>query len=99
MSVSVEDVAENSRIDYIDEKTRKHIEKKIQEAQLYVDICVGQAYKKCEDRIPLANLLITKIAGDLFDNPDLRLEGKNYGYDQISSTILDILANCGDENG
>ena len=47
MSVSVEDVAENSRIDYIDEKTRKHIEKKIEEAQLYVDICVGKSYKIC----------------------------------------------------
>ena len=98
MSVSVEDIAENSRIDYLDDKTRKHIEKKIKEAQIYVDVCVGQGYKKCEDRIPLADLLITKVAGDLFDNPDLRLVGKNNGYDQISNTILDILANCGEEN-
>ena len=98
MSVKVEDVANNIRIDYIDIKTRIYIEKKIKEAQLYVDICVGQGYKKYEDKLPLADLLITKIAGDLFDNPELRLEGKNYGYDQISSTILEILSNCGDDD-
>ena len=98
MSVSVEDVAQNIRIDYVDDNVREHIEKKIKEAQIYVDICVGTDYKKYEDRIPLANLLITKVAGDLFDNPELRLESKNNGYDQISSTILDILSNCGGEN-
>lgn len=98
MSVSVEDVAQNSRIDYIDEKVSKHIEKKISEAQLYVDICVGVEYKKDEKRTPLADLLVTKIAGDLFDNSELRLDSKNHGYDQISRTILDILSNCGEEN-
>lgn len=96
MSVTVEDVAENINIDYIDEKTRKKIEKKIKESQVYIDICVGEGYKKCEKISPLVDLLITKIAGDLFDNPELRLEGKNHGYDQISSTILEKLSNYGD---
>lgn len=96
MSVSVEDIMQHSRIDYIDEEVKKDIEEKIEVARIYVDSCVGEEYKKNEQKLPLADLLVKKIVGDLFDNRDLRLNNKNNGYDQISTTILDVLSNCGE---
>ena len=96
MSVSVEDIMRHSRIDYVDDEVRKDIEEKIEVAQIYVDSCVGEEYKTNEQKLPLADLLVKKIVGDLFDNRDLRLNNKNNGYDQISTTILDVLSNCGE---
>lgn len=94
-SLSVESLAQSLRIDYIDFDIRTQLEEKIQEAQIYIDSCVGTEYKKYKDKVILANLLVKKIAGDLFDNPELRINSNKNGYDKISSTILDILSNCG----
>ncbi|MBP1889804.1 putative phage protein (predicted DNA packaging) [Clostridium moniliforme] len=74
------------------------INKLIEQAQIYIDSCVGTGYQKYDDKVKLSNLLLKKIIGDLYNNRDLYLDNKKGGYDRISNTILDILANCGDSN-
>ena len=80
------------------EEDNQAINNFINEATIYIDSCVGSNYKKHENKLKLADLLIKKIVSDLYDNRGLYLDNKKGGYDRISNTILDILANCGDEN-
>lgn len=97
MTIKVDDVLTYSRVDYVDDKEKEFLEGLILQAQIYIDSCVGESYKKFEDKIKLSDLLTKKIVGDLYDNRELYLENRKGGYDKISNTILDILANCGDE--
>lgn len=97
MAIQIDDVIIYSRIDYVDEAEKKFLEDLILQAQIYIDKCVGKDYKKDEDLVKLSDLLSKKIVGDLYDNRELYLENRKGGYDKISNTILDILANCGDE--
>lgn len=73
----------------------REISNLIEQAQIYIDSCVGEGYKKNPAKVKLANLLIKKIVSDLYENRGMILEKKG-GYDKISNTILDSLANCGD---
>lgn len=92
--ISLEEVKQYLRVDFDDDD--KLLQNKIIEAEIYIDSCCGTQYKKYEDKVKIAKLLIKKIVNDLYENRGLYLEGKKTGYDRISNTILDILANCGD---
>ena len=73
----------------------REINNLIEQAQIYIDSCVGENYKNNPSKVKLANLLIKKIVSDLYENRGISLDKKG-GYDKISNTILDSLANCGD---
>lgn len=81
------------RVDYADDD--KDIESFIEQSQIYIDLCSGDAYKKDSKKVALANLLLKKIVSDLYENRGITLDKKG-GYDRISNTILDILSNSGD---
>lgn len=94
--VSLEEVKNYLRVSEDNERVDNEIQDYIQQAVIYIDSCCGIAYKKYDDKVKLADLLIKKIVNDLYENAGMMLEGKKSGYDRISETILDILANCGD---
>ncbi|MBI6052347.1 head-tail connector protein [Clostridium perfringens] len=94
--VSLEEVKNHLRVSEDNERINKEIQDYIQQAEIYIDSCCGVGYKKYDDKVKLSDLLVKKIANDLYENAGMMLEGKKGGYDRISETILDILANCGD---
>lgn len=94
--VLLSDAKNYLKVDFEDDDSL--IEGFIQQAQIYIDSCCGTEYKKYEDKVKLSELLIKKIVSDLYENRELYLDNKKGGYDKISSTILDILANCGDSD-
>lgn len=94
--INLDEIKQYLKVDFEDDDSL--IENFIQQAQIYIDSCVGEAYKKYEDKVKLSELLIKKITSDLYENRELYLDNKKTGYDRISCTILDILANCGDSN-
>lgn len=94
--VLLSDTKNYLKVDFEDDDSL--IENFIQQAQIYIDACCGTKYKEYEDKIKLSELLIKKIVSDLYENRELYLDNKKSGYDKISSTILDILANCGDSD-
>ncbi|SQB57824.1 phage protein [Clostridium perfringens] len=93
--VSLEEAKNYLRVSENNERVDNEIQDYIQQAGIYIDSCCGLAYKKYDDKIKLADLLVKKIVNDLYENAGMILEKKG-GYDRISETILDILANCGD---
>lgn len=93
--VSLEEAKNYLRVSEDNERVDNEIQDYIQQAGIYIDICCGLAYKKYDDKVKLADLLVKKIVNDLYENAGMILEKKG-GYDRISETILDILANCGD---
>ncbi|MDU2654577.1 MAG: head-tail connector protein [Clostridium perfringens] len=93
--VSLEEVKNYLRVSEDNERVDNEIQDYIQQAGIYIDSCCGLAYKKYDDKVKLADLLVKKIVNDLYENAGMILEKKG-GYDRISETILDILANCGD---
>lgn len=93
--VSLEDAKNYLRVSEDNERVDNEIQDYIQQAGIYIDSCCGLAYKKYDDKVKLADLLVKKIVNDLYENAGMILEKKG-GYDRISETILDILANCGD---
>lgn len=94
--VLLSDTKNYLKVDFEDDDSL--IESFIQQAQIYIDSCCGIKYKEHEDKVKLSELLIKKIVSDLYENRELYLDSKKSGYDKISSTILDILANCGDSD-
>lgn len=93
--VSLEEAKNYLRVSEDNERVDNEIQDYIQQAGIYIDSCCGLAYKKYDDKVNLADLLVKKIVNDLYENAGMILE-KKVGYDRISETILDILANCGD---
>lgn len=93
--VSLEEAKNYLRVSEDNERVDSEIQYYIQQAGIYIDSCCGVAYKKYDDKVKLADLLVKKIVNDLYENAGMILEKKG-GYDRISETILDILANCGD---
>lgn len=93
--VSLEDAKNYLRVSEDNERVDNEIQDYIQQAGIYIDSCCGLAYKKYDDKVKLADLLVKKIVNDLYENAGMILEKKG-GYDRISETILDILANCGE---
>lgn len=94
--INLDEIKQYLKVDFEDDDSL--IESFIQQAQIYIDSCCGTEYKKYEDKVKLSELLIKKIVSDLYENRELYLNNKKWGYDRISSTILDILANCGDSD-
>lgn len=94
--INLDEIKQYLKVDFEDDDSL--IESFIQQAQIYIDSCCGTEYKKYEDKVKLSELLIKKIVSDLYENRELYLNNKKGGYDRISYTILDILANCGDSD-
>lgn len=80
--------------DYINafEEEDKVIEGLIHEAQAYIDVTVGTAYKGIESKERLAELLLKKLTADLYDSRGTQTT-QVFKQDRITSTILAALAN------
>jgi uncharacterized phage protein (predicted DNA packaging) len=74
--------------DYDDE----YINTLIDTSLIYIDSCVGDAYKTDEKAVKLANLLQLKLMSDLYDQRDYEV-ANNVKQDKIVTTILDKLGN------
>ena len=97
MAVELKQMKQYLRIDLEIEDFDDEIEELIQQAQIYIDSCCGTKYYKYDDKVRLSELLLKKIVKDLNSNKGMKLDKKG-GYDNIVSSIFDILANCGDLN-
>lgn len=83
-------------LDYADDDN--YIEKiVIPSVQAYIDSCCGTNYKKNEDKKEIAKLLFSKITYDMYENRGTEIPS-NTKASRYINTMLDILANCGDNN-
>lgn len=95
--ISLNNMKDYLRIDRDIEDFDNEISLLIEQAQLYIDNCCGNSYKNFDDKVKLSELLIKKIVNDLRSNKGMKLDKKG-AYDNITNSIFDILANCGDYN-
>ncbi len=70
------------------------IEELILEAEAYIEVTVGTAYKSNPAKVRLANLLLKKLCSDLYDNRGTQTT-QVFKQDRITSSILASLGNEG----
>lgn len=78
------------RIDFTDDDT--YLNDLITIAQIYIDKCVGEAYKTDTNAIKVSDLLVQKFATDMYINRSTTISD-NVKQDRIVTTILDFLSN------
>lgn len=78
------------RIDYDDEDV--YIDNLIEVSDIYIESCVGSAYKSNEKALKLSTLLQKKLIYDMYENRSTEIPG-NTKKDTIVNTILDKLSN------
>ena len=82
------------KIDYNDED--EYLQELIEVSQIYIDSCVGESYKKDAKKVKLAEILQKKLINDMYENRSTTVI--NDKQDRTASSILDILAICGDND-
>jgi uncharacterized phage protein (predicted DNA packaging) len=73
-----------------------YIQNLIDTTQIYIDSCVGEAYKTDEKLLKLATLVQYKLINDLYDSKSSYVQN-NMVRDRIVETIFEKLSNAGDE--
>ncbi|WP_160684696.1 head-tail connector protein [Clostridium sp. C2-6-12] len=73
-----------------------YIQSIIDTTQIYIDSCVGEAYKTDEKLVKLATLVQYKLINDLYDSKSSYVQN-NMVRDRIVETIFEKLSNAGDE--
>lgn len=92
-SIKIEEVKEYiSAYDAKDED----IQELIDVAQIYLDTMVGEGYKNNTKKLKLASLVLKKLISDMYDNRSTTVDG-SLKQDRVVTSILDSLANEGDE--
>lgn len=69
-----------------------YIESLIDTTQIYIDSCVGEAYKSNDKLVKLATLVQYKLINDLYDSKSSHIQN-NMVRDRIVETIFMKLAN------
>lgn len=69
-----------------------YIESLIDTTQIYIDSCVGEAYKSNDKLVKLANLVQYKLINDLYDSKSSYIQN-NMVRDRIVETIFMKLSN------
>lgn len=99
--MTLEDIKDYLRIDGTEEDL--FLQSLMEVAEIYIDSCVGEDYKKNDKATKLAELLQKKIIADLYENRGTTVD--NIKKDVIVTTILNTLAlyqapiEVGDING
>jgi uncharacterized phage protein (predicted DNA packaging) len=88
--MTLEEVKRHLRIDYDDDDT--DLSNLILVSEIYIESCVGTAYKNDEKAIKLATLLQKKLIYDMNENRSSEIPS-NTKKDTIVTTILDKLSN------
>lgn len=73
-----------------------YIQNLIDATQIYIDSCVGEAYKTDDKLVKLAALVQYKLINDLYDSKSSYIQN-NMIRDRIVETIFEKLSNAGDE--
>lgn len=89
--MELEKVKEYLRIDYDDENI--FIQSLIDTAQIYIDECVGVAYKNYQNLVNLAEIAQLKLISDIYENRTANIAEKR---DIVITTIFDKLSMAGD---
>lgn len=84
-----EDVKNYLRVDFSEDDS--YISELIEISLIYVDSCVGEAYKADEKLVKLSLLLRKKLIKDMYDNKSSEVPEKTK-QDRIVTTILDKLS-------
>ncbi|URZ15329.1 head-tail connector protein [Clostridium felsineum] len=87
---TLDDMKNYLRVDSDD--FNEDIQSLIDSTQIYIDSCVGTAYKESNDMVKLADLLLKKIVSDNYDSKSQYVSTKTT-IDNMTTTILDILSN------
>lgn len=88
--MTLETVKNYLRIDFIDDDVL--LNTLIEVSAIYINSCVGEAYKKDIKLVKLAELLQLKIITDLYENRSTEI-ASNTKKDMTVTTILDKLSN------
>lgn len=88
-------VKNHLRVDFEDDDT--YIDDLIKISDIYIESCVGSAYKNDVKAMKLAELLQLKLIQDMYDNRGTEILNKTK-KDKIVDTILDKLSSLGDGN-
>ncbi|SMC19333.1 uncharacterized phage protein (possible DNA packaging) [Clostridium acidisoli DSM 12555] len=78
------------RIDFTDDDS--YLADLIDIAQIYIDFCVGEAYKTDDKALKLADILLQKFVTDMNTNRSTTIS-ENIKQDRIVTTTLDLLSN------
>lgn len=73
-----------------------YIQNLIDTTEIYIDSCVGEAYKTDDKLMKLATLVQYKLINDLYDSRSSMI-ANNMTRDRIVETIFEKLSNAGDE--
>ncbi|NFO89164.1 phage gp6-like head-tail connector protein [Clostridium botulinum] len=89
--MTLEYVKDYLRVDSEDEDD--FIKQLIEVSQIYIDSCVGEAYKDYEKGIKLSELLQIKLINDMYESRGSNHEGaNNIKRDVIVTSILESLS-------
>ncbi|MGL4761876.1 MAG: head-tail connector protein [Sarcina sp.] len=91
--MDIDYVKEYLKIDYEDDDEK--LENLILVSEIYIESCVGNAYKTNEKALKLANVLQLKLISDMYENCGTTINS-NTKRDIIVTTILDKLSNLGE---
>lgn len=90
--MTLEEVKHHLRIDYDEDDV--YLSNLIEISDIYIESCVGEAYKADDKAKKLAGLLQLKLIQDMFENRGSEIPS-NTKKDMIVTTILDKLSNLG----
>ena len=88
--MTVEEVQEYLKVD--SDYDIDFISELIEVSQIYIDSCVGDAYKDDEKAVKLSKLLQRKLIADMYDERATEVPGTTK-RDKIVQSILDKLSN------
>lgn len=92
--ITLEQAKEYCRIDFDDEDA--YIQSIVDASLIYIDSMVGEGYKLDEKAIKMADLLQLKLISDMYEQRSTEVQN-NMKIDRITNSILDKLANYGEE--
>lgn len=92
--ITLEEAKEYLRIYFDDDDN--FISELIEISRIYIDSCVGEAYKNNPKKKKLSDLLSKKYINDMYCNRSTEISEATK-KDYVSLTILESLSLCGDE--
>ncbi|MBU3145730.1 head-tail connector protein [Clostridium sp. CF012] len=88
--LDLESVKQYLRIDF--DSDDNYVIELIEVSSIYIETCVGVAYKADLKAVKLAELLQNKLINDMYENRSAEVTG-SIKQDRIVTTILDKLSN------
>ena len=89
LEITLDEAKQFLRIDF--DYDDLFIKSLIEIARIYIDSCVGEAYKTVEKKYKLSNILMQKIISDMYSERSTQVDSSTK-RDIIFDTILDSLS-------